>query len=84
MNATRGPRTLRGRKFLLDDYRKGYNTMRPLQRSGMNGRTPIRAFSEAMRKPIDTEVNSQTKTAKLKAACGPFQTRSLSAEYRRC
>jgi hypothetical protein len=34
----------------------------------MNGRTPIRAFTEGMTKPTNTEVNSQTKTAKLKAA----------------
>ncbi len=35
---------------------------------GMNGRTPIRAFTEGMPKPSNTEVTSQTKTAKFKAA----------------
>jgi hypothetical protein len=34
----------------------------------MNGRTPIRAFTDGMLKSSDTEVTSQTKTAKLKAA----------------
>jgi hypothetical protein len=34
----------------------------------MHGRTPIRAFTEGMPKTSNTEVNSQTKTAKLKAA----------------
>ncbi len=34
----------------------------------MNERTPIRAFIEFMPKTSNTEVTSQTKTAKLKAA----------------
>jgi len=34
----------------------------------MNGRTPIRAFTKDMQKISNTEVTSQTKTAKLKPA----------------
>jgi hypothetical protein len=34
----------------------------------MNGRTPIRAFTEGKPKTSNTEVTSQTKTTKLKAA----------------
>jgi hypothetical protein len=34
----------------------------------MNGRTPIRAFTDGMATTSNTEVTSQTKTAKLKAA----------------
>ena len=53
---------------VLDEYLEAYNTKRPHQGRGMNGRTPIRAFTEGMPKPSNTEVTSQTKTAKFKAA----------------
>jgi hypothetical protein len=53
---------------VLDDYLEDYNTKRLHQGRGMNGRTPIRAFTEGMPKTSNTEVTSQTKTAKLKAA----------------
>ena len=53
---------------MLDEYLEAYNTKRPHQGRGMNGRTPIRAFTEGMPKPSNTEVTSQTKTAKFKAA----------------
>ena len=53
---------------VLDEYLETYNTKRPHQGRGMNGRTPIRAFTEGMPKTSNTEVTSQTKTAKLKAA----------------
>jgi hypothetical protein len=53
---------------VLDDYLEAYNTRRIHQGGGMNGRTPIRAFTEGMRKTINTVVTSQTKTTKLKAA----------------
>ena len=39
----------------------------------MNGRTPIRAFTEDKPKSSNTEVPTRTKTAKLKAALGPLQ-----------
>ena len=35
---------------------------------GINGCTPIRAFTEGIQKPTNTEATSQTKTAKIKAA----------------
>jgi hypothetical protein len=53
---------------VLDDYLKGHNTRRPHQGRGMNGRTPSRAFTDGMPKTSNTEVTTQTKTAKLKAA----------------
>jgi hypothetical protein len=34
----------------------------------MGGHAPIRAFTEGIKKTITTEVASQTKTSKLKAA----------------
>jgi hypothetical protein len=34
----------------------------------MNGRTPIRAFTEGMPKTSNTAVTKQARTAKLKAA----------------
>ena len=76
--------TIEEMQAVLDDYLAGYNTKRPHQGRGMNGRTPIRAFTEGMLKTSNTEVTSQTKTAKLKAALGLLQMRSLSGEYRRC
>ena len=76
--------TIEKMQAMLDDYLKGYNTKRPHQERGMNGRTPIRAFTEGMPKTNHTQVTSQAKTAKLKAASGPLQMRSLSGEYRRC
>ncbi len=60
--------TIEEMQAVLDDCFKGYNTKRPHQGRGMNGRTPIRAFTEGMPKTSNTEVTSQTKTAKLKAA----------------
>jgi hypothetical protein len=51
-----------------DDYLEGYNTRTSHQALGMYGRTPIRAFTDGMPKTSNTEVTSQTKTAKLKAA----------------
>ena len=53
---------------VLVDYLEGYNARWPHQRRGMNGRTPIRAFTGGMPKTSNTEVTSQTTTAKLKAS----------------
>jgi hypothetical protein len=52
----------------LDGYLEGYNVSRPHHGRGMNGRSPIRAFTEGMPKTSNREVTSQTKTAKLKVA----------------
>ena len=41
---------------------------------------PPRASIKGNARPINTKVTSQTKTAKLKAACGLRQMRSLSGE----
>ncbi len=53
---------------VLDDYLEGDKTRRPHQGRGMNGRTPIRALNGGMPKISNTEVTSQTKTAKTKAS----------------
>ena len=53
---------------VLDEYLEGYNTKRPHQGRGMNGRKPIRAFTDGMPITSNTEVTSQTRTAKLKTA----------------
>ncbi len=58
----------KGLQVVLNDCLEGYKTRRPHQGRGMNGRTPIRAFTDDMPKTSNTEVTSQTKTAKLKAA----------------
>jgi transposase InsO family protein len=60
--------TIEEMQAVLDDYLEDYNTKRLHQGRGMNGRTPIRAFTEGMPKTSNTEVTSQTKTAELKAA----------------
>ncbi len=60
--------TIEEMQAVLDDYLEGYNTKRPHQGRGMNGRTPIRAFTKGTPKTSNTEVTSQTKTAKLKVA----------------
>jgi hypothetical protein len=64
---------------VLNEYLEGYNIKRPHQGRGMNGRTPIRAVTEGMPKTSNTEVTSQTKTARLKAARCLLQMRFLSA-----
>jgi hypothetical protein len=53
---------------VLDDYIDGYNTKRPHQGRGINGRTPIITFPEELPKTSNTEVTSQTKAAKLNDA----------------
>ncbi len=53
---------------VLDEYLGGYNTRRPHQGRGINGRTPSRTFNDGVPKTSDTEVTSQAKTARLKAA----------------
>ena len=60
--------TIEEMQAVLDDYLEAYNTKRHHQGRGMNGRTPIRAFTEGMPKTSNTEVTSQTKTAKPKTA----------------
>ena len=50
----------------------------------MNGRKPIRSFTEGMSKTSNAEVTSQTKTAKLKAARRLLQMRLPSGEYHKC
>ena len=60
--------TIEEMQAVLDDYLKAYNTKRPHQGRGMNGRTPIRAFTEGLPKAITKEVTETAKSTKLKAA----------------
>lgn len=54
---------------VLDDYLLAYNTRRPHQGRGMNGRTPVQAFIEGLPKPANQqEVTATHKQPKLKAA----------------
>jgi transposase InsO family protein len=48
---------------VLDDYLVGYNTRRPHQGRGMQGRTPLQAFRDGIRKP-----QKETQTPTLKPA----------------
>jgi hypothetical protein len=44
---------------VLDDYLVGYNTKRPHQGRGMNGRTPLVAFRERLPKPEVKKENTK-------------------------
>lgn len=55
-------------QVVLDDYLVGYNTRRPNQGRGMNGRTPLQAFTQGLPNAPKTEVTKPTKSTKLKAA----------------
>jgi transposase InsO family protein len=50
-------------QVVLDDYLVGYNTKRPHQGRGMNGRTPQTAFREGLPKP-NTKKEEKIKTEK--------------------
>ncbi len=50
-------------QVVLDDYLVGYNTKRPYQSRGMNGRTPIKAFVAAIPQPQRKEVATEMKSA---------------------
>ncbi len=52
----------------MDDYLEGYNMRRTHQGRDMNGRAPIRAFTEGLPKANTKEVTEPAKSTKLKAA----------------
>lgn len=61
--------TIEEMQAVLDDYVFAYNTKRPHQGRGMNGRTPSQAFLEGLPKPdTQKEVTATPKQLKLKAA----------------
>lgn len=61
--------TIEEMQTVLDDYLVAYNTRRPHQGRGMNGRTPAKAFIEGLPKPANPkEVTASPKQPKLKAA----------------
>ena len=55
--------TIEEMQIALDAWLVTYNTARPHQGRGMNGRTPIRAFTDGLPKP-DTKGEPQTKPTK--------------------
>jgi transposase InsO family protein len=55
--------TIEEMQVALDAWLVAYNTARPHQGRGMNGRTPIRAFTEGLPKP-DAKGEPQTKPRK--------------------
>ena len=50
----------------LDAFLKAYNTRRPHQGRGMNGRTPAKAFTDGL--PTPTKAKKMEKTETTKAA----------------
>ena len=62
--------TIAEMQAVLDVYLAGYNTARPHQGRGMNGRTPARAFTEGLPKPPteNKEKSPPQKPAKQLAA----------------
>ncbi len=60
--------TIEEMQAVLDEYLTVYNTRRPHQGRGMNGRTPVQAFIDGLPKPQNTEVTAKPKQPKLKAA----------------
>jgi len=55
---------------VLDGYLEGYNHRRPHQGRGMNGRTPVQAFADGIRKvtPVKEEKTTAKKPAQKHAA----------------
>lgn len=53
---------------MLGAHLKGYNTKRPDEGRGMNGRKPICAFAERVMQTSNAAETSQEKTTKPKAA----------------
>ena len=56
-NAFRLFETLEQMQTVLDQYLVEYNTKRPHQGRGMNGRTPITAFIDGIRKEVPTDTS---------------------------
>lgn len=55
--------TIEEMQVALDAYWVVYNTKRPHQGRGMNGRTPLKAFTDGIPKPGKKEVITELKTA---------------------
>ncbi|MCA3632589.1 MAG: transposase [Methylobacterium sp.] len=60
--------TIEEMQGVLDDYLVIYNTRRPHQRRGMNGRTPAQAFIEGLPNASQQEVTARPKQTKHKTA----------------
>jgi hypothetical protein len=71
--------TLEEMQTVLDQYLIEYNTKRPHQGRGMNGRTPITAFIDGIRKEDPPVPNPIQKPPNLRPA-----RRLLSADYPLC
>ncbi len=61
----------------LDAYLIVYNTQRPHQGRGMNGRTPADVFARCCRKPR----NQRRTKWKMPPITVPIQERQVSGEY---
>ncbi len=46
---------------VLDTYLEGYNQRRPHQGRGMNGRTPVQAFADGIRKSTPAKEENTTR-----------------------
>lgn len=68
-------------QVVLDEDLIGYNTRRPHQGRGMNGRIPIQAFTQGFLNAPKTEATKPTSSTKIKAAQNPIELRLLSGEY---
>ncbi len=55
--------TIEEMQVVLDAYLIGYNTKRPHQGRGMNGRTPIKAFVQDIHKPARKEPATPVQSA---------------------
>ena len=55
--------TIEEMQTVLDAYLVGYNTKRPHQGRGMNGRTPAKAFRDGIPKHSKKEDKPDLKTA---------------------
>jgi hypothetical protein len=64
---------------ILDQYLVEYNTKRPHQGRGMNGRTPITAFIDGIRMEVPTIQARSPKPPNLRPP-----SRLLSADYHLC
>lgn len=68
---------------VVNDYPEGYNSLRPHQGYGLNGGTPIRAFTEGLPKTTTKEVTEPAKPPNSKPPDDPAK-RGIVGEYRLC
>ena len=72
--------TIEEMQVVPDAYLIEYNTKEPAQRPGMNGRMPLQAFRDGIRKHSRKEV----RAADLNQPHDPAAGRALSGDNHRC